>query len=212
MIRLLVIPGLMMLAGCSVFGVRTTEEPPFTVVDSIGDIEIRRYSERAAAEVRLVDAGERTGSQANQRQAFRILFDYIQGANDGGRKIAMTAPVEQQAGGRRIAMTTPVETVSDDGAFVMRFFLPHDLSAGTAPEPTDPRVEIVELAAQHYAVRRFTGWWTEAGLERRQAALLEALANSNWTPAGTPVAWFYDPPWTVPFLRRNEVAVRVETG
>jgi hypothetical protein len=212
MIRLLAILGLLMLAGCSVFGVRTTGEPPFTVVDSIGDSEIRRYPVRAAAEVRLGDAGERAGSTAAQGQAFRILFDYIQGANDGGRKIAMTAPVEQQAGGSRIAMTAPVETVRDDGAFVMRFFLPQALTAGSAPAPTDARVEIVELAARHYAVRRFTGWWTDAGLERRQAALVEALAESGWTVAGAPVAWFYDPPWTIPFLRRNEVAVPVEPG
>ena len=26
---------------------------------------------------------------------------------------------------------------------------------------------------------------------------------------GDPVVWFYDPPWTLPPLRRNEVAVRV---
>jgi hypothetical protein len=122
----------------------------------------------------------------------------------------MTAPVEQQAGGSRIAMTAPVATVRDDGAYVMRFFLPQDLAAETAPAPTDPRVEIVELAARHYAVRRFTGWWTDAGLERRQAALVEALAESDWTVAGAPLAWFYDPPWTIPFLRRNEVAVPVE--
>jgi hypothetical protein len=207
--HILLLSGLLMLAGCTVLGIRDTAEPPFTVVDRLADaVEIRRYGPRAAAEVRLDGAAAKGGMQA-QGRAFRTLFAYIQGANDGGRTIAMTAPVEQRTGGRSIAMTAPVETTIDEAGFVMRFFLPADLAAATAPEPTDPAVTIVELPATNVAVSRFTGWWSEAGLARRQAALIDALEGIDWVAAGPPVGWFYDPPWTIPFLRRNEVAVPV---
>lgn len=207
--HILLLSGLLMLAGCTVLGIRDTAEPSFTVVDRVADtVEIRRYAPRAAAEVRLDGAAAGGGMQA-QGRAFRTLFAYIQGANDGGRTIAMTAPVEQRAGGSSIAMTAPVETTTDADGFVMRFFLPADLTAATAPEPTDPAVAIVELPAGDMAVRSFTGWWTEAGLARRQEALIDALDGTGWVAAGPPVGWFYDPPWTIPFLRRNEVAVPV---
>ena len=207
--HILLLSGLLMLAGCTVLGIRDTAEPSFTTVDRLADaVEIRRYGPRAAAEVRLDGAAAGGGMQA-QGRAFRTLFAYIQGANDGGRTIAMTAPVEQRSAGSSIAMTAPVETTTNADGFVMRFFLPDDLTAASAPEPTDPTVAIVELPASDVAVSRFTGWWSEASLARRQATLIDALDGTGWVATGPPVGWFYDPPWTIPFLRRNEVAVPV---
>jgi hypothetical protein len=156
-----------------------------------------------AAEVRLEERGSRSDSQA-----FRLLFDYISGANAGGREIAMTAPVEQA--GTEIAMTAPVEMSEGDDVFVMRFFLPEGFTVESAPVPLRPEVAIVGVPEEHVAVAGFTGWWTERGIARRQADLIDQLAESVWQSAGTPTAWFYDPPWTLPFLRRNEIAVPVE--
>jgi hypothetical protein len=204
MFRILALFAPLFLAGCSVFGVRTVDEPPYTVVDRLaGGVEIRRYAPRVAAEVRLEERGSRSDSQA-----FRLLFDYISGANAGGREIAMTAPVEQA--GTEIAMTAPVEMSEGDDVFVMRFFLPEGLTVESAPVPLRPEVAIVGVPEEHVAVAGFTGWWTERGIARRQAALIDQLAESVWQPAGTPTAWFYDPPWTLPFLRRNEIAVPVQ--
>lgn len=204
MFRILALFAPLVLAGCSVFGVRTAPEPPFTVVDRPADgIEVRRYPARVAAEVRLAADQGRPESRA-----FGLLFDYISGANAAEEKIAMTAPVEQA--GTEIAMTAPVEMGRQEEGFVMRFFLPEEFTPETAPVPTDPAVELVELSAEHVAVEGFTGWWTRAGVERRQADLLARLEDTAWQPAGAPVAWFYDPPWTLPFLRRNEIVVPVE--
>ena len=204
MLRILALFAPLLLAGCTVFGVRTVAEPPFTVVDRPADgVEVRQYAPRVAAEVRL-GAGE----GRPEGRAFRLLFDYISGANAGERAIAMTAPVEQA--GAAIAMTAPVETTQGGDAFVMRFFLPEGFTLATAPEPDDPRVVLVGLAAEHVAVAGFTGWWTQASVARRQAALVDRIGTTDWRPAGPPTAWFYDPPWTLPFLRRNEVAVPVD--
>jgi hypothetical protein len=204
MLRILALFAPLLLAGCTVFGVRTVAEPPFTVVDRpVDGIEVRRYTPRVAAEVRFA-----AGDSRPEGRAFRLLFDYISGANAGGSELAMTAPVEQA--GTAIAMTAPVEMGQGGDAFVMRFFLPEGFTVATAPVPDDPRVVLVGLEAEHVAVTGFTGWWTRAGVARRQADLVALLGETPWQPTGAPTAWFYDPPWTLPFFRRNEVAVPVE--
>ena len=197
-----------LLSGCSVIGIRSGyEQPPYTVLERIGDtVEVRRYDSRLAAEA-SVEAGS---AEAGRNEAFRLLFNYISGANQGQSKVAMTAPVEVGAEAEKIAMTVPVETAAADyGRYTMRFFFPSAYTEATAPEPTDPTVRIVKLPEVTVAVRRFSGSWDEEQLERRKAELLRALEESGWRPIGKPTSLFYDPPWTLPFLRRNEVAVPV---
>jgi hypothetical protein len=71
-------------------------------------------------------------------------------------------------------------------------------------------VRIVDLPPETLAVQRFTGSWSEDALAARKQDLLRVLDQSDWRAIADPVAMFYDPPWTIPFLRRNEVAVVVE--
>jgi hypothetical protein len=196
-------------AGCSVAGVRTAAEPRYDVVATLGpDVEIRRYAPRVAVEARLTDAGGDPRSRA-----FGLLFDYIAGANDGGAKIAMTAPVAtDEAAGVRMAMTAPVAEPPAEGGFAMRFFLPDGYAAGGAPRPSDPRLTLVALPEAEVAALRFSGLRSAAALEAAAQRLDAALAPSAWRPAGPPEAWFYDPPWTLPPLRRNEIAVPVVRG
>lgn len=200
-----------LLTACSVVGIRSGyEQPDYTVVERLGeDVEVRRYEPRLAAEA-VVEADDR---ETGRETAFRALFDYISGANRAESEIAMTTPVATDGGSREIAMTTPVETdAGGDGQLAMRFFLPASYTPESAPEPTDPRVQIVELPAQTMAVLRFSGFWGEDDVAARERELLETLDGRAWHPAGDPVTMFYDPPWTIPFLRRNEVAVPVTQG
>ncbi len=190
------------LAACSVVGVRGTEEPPHRVITRVGEVEIREYAPRLVAET-LVEADE----TAARNEGFRRLAGYIFGANRGERRIAMTAPVAQEPS--RIAMTAPVAQEPTGQGFRIRFFLPATLTAATAPEPNDPRVVITTLPAETFAVIRFSGSTDPAMVARNITALRGMLSGSAWQPAGEPTAWFYDPPWTLPPLRRNEVAIRV---
>ncbi len=185
--------GTVVLSGCSVFGIRSEyEQPGYTVAETLGDaIEVRRYDQRTAAEA-VVEADD---AMAGRSAAFRVLFDYITGANQPQAEIAMTAPVETASKGT--------------GRVAMRFFLPSSYTPETAPRPTDPRVQIVAVPEETVAVLRFTGSTRPETVDGRKAELLGALERSNWQPSGEPVAYFYDPPWTIPFLRRNEVAVPV---
>jgi hypothetical protein len=185
-----------------VFGLRLYEEPRHTVVDHVGAVEIRQYESRVAAMVEFSGPGE-----AERSEAFRLLFAYIAGANsrspDAKDHIAMTAPVDVR-NSDRFAMTTPVQT----SASRMRFFLPADYDLATAPSPTDSRVKIEAVPAEKLAVFRFTG--LAAGASQRQKQLISALAGSKWRPVGEAFMLFYDAPFTLPFLRRNEAAVEVE--
>lgn len=200
----------LLITGCSVFGVRSgTEEVTYTVVDRIGEtVEIRHYPARVAADT-VVDGSD--GEQARS-DAFRRLFDYISGANQSSTTIAMTAPVATER--EQIAMTAPVQTATAAGGgkggwFGMRFFLPASYTLDNAPKPTDPQVRLREVPPETLAVLRFSGSRDTEAVAARQKALLEALAGSSWQAQGAPVAFFYDPPWTLAFLRRNEVAVAV---
>lgn len=210
----LVIIGSLLLAGCSVIGIRSgTREPAHQVVDRPFEaVEVRAYAPRLVAETSVDRSSGRDGENA----AFRRLLEYISGANTtpAGKpaRIAMTAPVETRGGAQKIAMTAPVEIdASGAGGIrgVMRFFLPDGMTMETAPRPTDLRVRLVEMPEQTFAVLRFSGAPNESEIAARGQTLVRSLNASYWRPAGEPVTWFYDPPWTLWFVRRNEVAVPV---
>ncbi|OAN37770.1 SOUL family heme-binding protein [Mycolicibacterium iranicum] len=191
----------------AVAGIRSgTEEPFYLLVELSGDVEIRRYGPRIAAQTSV------TGDEEQARNdGFRRLAGYIFGGNRRKAKIAMTAPVAQQS--ERIAMTAPVaQSRNGGGESVIRFFMPSKWSMELLPEPEDDRVELVEVPSETYAVLRFSGDRSPQAVAAKTSELLNVLRDSNFAPTGETVAWFYDPPWTLPFRRRNEIAVPVTPG
>lgn len=198
----------MLIAGCSVFGNRSGyEQPGYKVVESLGELtEIRAYEPRVAAEARVENEDLDDGRDA----AFRLLFDYITGSNRTDAKIAMTVPVESTDTSEKIAMTVPVESSrTGDNQVYMRFFLPAKYERATAPKPLDPRIKIVDMPMQTVAVLRFSGFGGEDSVAEKKRELLASLATTSWRPLADSVVYFYDPPWTLPFFRRNEVVVAV---
>jgi hypothetical protein len=196
------------LSACSVIGIRSVEEPPFKLVRHVGAVEIRDYGPRVAAEA-VVDGDEMESRNAG----FRKIAGYIFGGNHAGESIAMTAPVAQgRAGdnGENIAMTAPVaQDRAADGQWRIAFFMPAGKTLDNLPVPNDPGVRLVAVPAVTMAVLRFSGSRDTDAIAAKQSELLGTLASGPWQPSGAPVAWFYDPPWTLPFARRNEVAVPV---
>lgn len=200
-------------AAGSTVGLRGgTEEPPYTVEQKIGSVQIRRYGPRIAAET-AVTAHE----NAARYTGFRRLAGYIFGANHQKTTIAMTAPVSQEppgtTAGTKIAMTAPVAQVAGPAdTSVIRFFMPSEYTLDTLPEPDDQAVTLVTVPAETVAALRFTGSRSPAAVASRKEELLKALQDTAFQPTGAPAAWFYDPPWTVPFCRRNEVVVPVKAS
>ncbi len=143
---------LVLESALNVVGIRIYEEPRYVVVERLSDsVEIRRYGPRLAAEVET-----QQGGQAGRSESFRLLFEYIAGANRSkgakSERIAMTTPVATQSD--RVAMTAPVATKDGPEALRMRFFLPEKLTRETAPEPLDPRVRLVDVPPEDMAVLR----------------------------------------------------------
>ena len=206
--RISQIPGQIVESALSIVGIRAgTEEPHHLSTDLTDDVELRQYGPRIAAE---------TTVEANEERArsigFRRLAGYIFGANHRDEKIAMTAPVGQQSGrgGDEIAMTAPVaQARSSEDTWTIRFFMPSKWTMETLPEPDDDDVTLVTVPGETVAVLRFTGDRGPAAVEAKTNALIKTLRDKKIDVVGEPVAWFYDPPWTLSFRRRNEIAVAV---
>jgi hypothetical protein len=195
----------MALVSCSAFGIREgTEEPRYTVLGVPNGLEIRGYGPRIAAETTIA-----ADEESARNDGFRRLAGYIFGGNRAKASIDMTVPVTQQKS-QPIAMTAPVgQARGADGQWVIRFYMPATWTMQTLPVPENPAVTLVEVPGETMAVLRFTGLRGADAIAARQAELLERLESTAWKPIGPPLTWFYDPPWTIPFLRRNEVAVPV---
>ena len=201
-----------LLAGIGqLVGIRAgTEQPPYEVVGRVGDAEIRRYAPQIAAEA-VVEGPVETA----RNEGFRRVAGYIFGDNTAKASVAMTAPVvqgrEPSGGSQSIAMTAPVvQQPAGAESWSIQFIMPAKYTMATLPQPNDPRVRLVEIPARTFAVVRFSGLGREDAVARHEKALDAALAGSSWRAVGEPVTWYYDPPWTVPILRRNEVARLVE--
>lgn len=194
----------LMVGACSVVGIRDgTPEPASTVIGHAGDVQIRRYDPVLVAET--VVQGDQ---EAVRSEGFRRLAAYIFGRNVRHDRIGRTATTSQAAStSQTIAMTAPVaQTRASGEAWVIRFFLPAGMTEATAPRPLDARVVLVAVPARTMAVLRFSGVATPAVVAAQASRLDAMLARGGWRPDGPTVTWFYDPPWTLPPFRRNEVA------
>ena len=191
-------------SAASVVGIRTVEEPQYSSERLSKRAEIRRYGPRVAAET-VVDADE----ESARNEGFRRLARYIFGQNQGRARIDMTAPVGQQHVGDRIAMTAPVSSSSAPQGWMVRFFMPAGETLESLPVPDDDRVRLVEVPAESVAILGFSGTASPETVAARTADLRHELQAYGFEAVGPPAAWFYDPPWTLPFRRRNEIAIAV---
>lgn len=187
-------------------GIRVgTEEPHYLSRTLTDDVEIRQYGPRIAAETSVEDNAERA-----RNTGFRRLARYIFGANHHDQEIAMTAPVAQQSVGHEIAMTAPVaQSQEAGGRWTIRFFMPSKWTLETLPDPDDDEVRLVTVPGETVAVLRFSGDRGAKAVADRTDQLLKILSDNGIDSVGEAVAWFYDPPWTLPFRRRNEIAIPI---
>ena len=194
-----------LLNSSSVFGIRSGyEQIKYSVIERIGDVEIRKYPFRIVAEVH--DAKD-------DNEAFMLLFHYISGENSANTNVAMTTPVQVDKASMKIPMTTPVETSTfSDSRVSMRFFLPSSLRLDSAPKPNDSRIKILGLPEETFAVLTYSGSGSHERFRSKSNELLNILSGSHWQPILPPSFLGYDPPFTIPFLRRNEVIVKVEAS
>jgi hypothetical protein len=72
-------------------------------------------------------------------------------------------------------------------------------------------VVIKPIAAKRYAVVRFSGWVDDEKMQAKLKELSTWLAVKKLTSKGQPELARYNPPWTLPFLRRNEVMLEISS-
>jgi hypothetical protein len=185
-----------------------TEEPSYTSVLQEAAFEIREYPALIAAEVTV--AGDRSEAVS---AGFRLLAGYIFGGNTRKQSIAMTAPVIQnESPNEKIAMTAPVIQNADPAGWVIRFIMPASYTLETLPTPNDPKVRLVALSPKRLAVVRFSGLVDDNDVEQQTTLLRAFMTQQKLTAAGMPSLARYDPPWTLWFLRRNEIMLEVTSA
>ncbi len=211
----LIVTGLALWIAVGVVSVAGIETPAYSVVRETDAYEIRQYESYIAAEVTMEGDYKRS-----MNGGFRTLADYIFGNNtapegDGASEsesIAMTAPVmERKSESEKIAMTAPVvEQTTEEGARVVSFVMPSKYTMETLPKPNNPDVRIVEVPAKQFAVIKFSGTVSSRKAIARKQSLLDLLKRDKIETVGEPMLAQYNPPWTPPPMRRNEVLIELK--
>ncbi len=190
------------------------EEPAYTVVQKTEVFEVRKYEPYLVAEVLVPGPASEAGGQG-----FSLLGGYIFGKNKGERKLDMTAPVIQTPAPVtqtpveppapvKLDMTAPVTQAAapgGSGQFVVQFVMPKGYTLATLPEPLDARVKLREVPGKSVAVIRFSGSWSQSLYNEKLELLKTALATANIATQGEAVSSRYNSPFSLPFLRRNEI-------
>lgn len=170
------------------------KEPKFSLVQKSGNFEVRDYPAMLIAEVLV------TGAMAQASgKGFRAIADFIFGNNislDGGSlKIDMTVPVV-------------ISKRKDDWSFY--FVMPSEYSLETLPKPNNSQIKIKNLKNRKCAVLKFSGSVTEEKLNSKTAELISWINSKNLNMTGVAQLARYNPPWTLPFLRRNEIIIEID--
>ena len=184
-----------------------TEEPKYTVLEKEVPFELRSYQPLILAEVQVEGDLDEASSQG-----FRLIAAYIFGQNQVNQKIAMTAPVtidEQSVKSEKIAMTVPVGIESNAGKWTVSFVMPAQYTMETLPKPLNPVVQLRQVPAIKRAVITFSGFYNVQKVSEKTLELESWMKVRNLQANGAPQFARYNPPWTLPFMRRNEVMITV---
>ena len=205
MIKVASLFSIVFLSSCSLFGIQNEESPNYKVIVKEGEFEVRQYSSYIIAKTTVQGNYDDDSSKA-----FKILAGYIFGKNKGEKKIAMTSPVVLKEKSIKISMTSPVEMSQIGNSFVMSFSMPSKYTLETLPDPIDNRISFEKVEARMVASHRFSWLSSKIKNDIRAKELRDWLENKKQYI--TSEGYFYkgyNPPWTLPFLRRNEVSIKI---
>lgn len=183
------------------------EQANYSVLKKADGYEIRNYPAHIVAQTVIEDMSV-NGDAFNK--GFRIIAGYIFGGNVKKESIAMTAPVITQGSSEKIAMTVPVTTSLNGNSQVVSFVMPSKYTLETLPTPNDSRIKLALVPEQKIAALRFSWYMTDDRFEKMRKQLFADLARDNIEIIGTPIFAGYNPPWTPPWMNRNEIMVQVQ--
>ncbi len=199
---LLITTALILLLSAGAFirqHMSNVETPKYSVLKKDNDIEIREYPTLLVAQTQK--PGERDVAIS---EGFRTLADYIFGNNQASKNTAGESPSE------KIAMTAPVIQQKRDNEWVILFVMPSKFNESNIPQPMNKEVAIQTRSKTKYIVIQFSGTTSKSNLDNNLNKLNEFIESNKIKTKGAPIFAFYNPPWTLPFLRRNEIWFEIE--
>jgi hypothetical protein len=193
------------------------EEPKYEVVTADAQFEVRHYVPILIAET-IVEGD----MDAASSKGFRLIADFIFGNNQQSdsekkAKIAMTAPVTVEPQSSKIAMTAPV-TVEPQAAessmktaktWRINFVMPSQYTLATIPKPKNNAVTLREVPSKYFIVHKYSGFNTVSRVQSKTDEAVEWATKRSYKIIGTPQLSRYDPPWTLPMFRRNEIMIEI---
>jgi hypothetical protein len=169
------------------------EEPDFNVRHSEPPFELRDYDKFIVAETQLDGSFD-----SASRKGFRRVASYIFGGNkslDGSSE--------------KIQMTAPVTVIPEKSNWKLHFVMPKNYTLSDLPSPNDKNVKIRVVPEHMAAVVVFSGWTTEVKLNEKAADLEKWILNQGLEIFGPMQIARYNDPFTLPWLRRNEIIIQV---
>jgi hypothetical protein len=214
---------------CSLFSgvAMAIEEPEYQILFTHENYEIRKYSPKLLAEV-LVEGDMDEASS----KGFRLIANYIFGNNRSvnasssqmsSEKITMTAPVtiepqqSKETPSEKIAMTAPVTIEPNNKGGEMKaanqwrvsFVMPKQYTLSNIPKPVNTEIKLKEISEQYFVVYKYSGFNTLSKVQNRVDQALNWSKDRGLMIIGTPQLSRYDPPWTLPIFRRNEIMIEI---
>lgn len=186
---LFIASAVLFLAGCSVFGEHDVKIAPYDVLEKDKQFEVRHYKSLILVTTPMTNFNEK-------KNPFYKLFNYISGENDQKKEISMTAPVfmDQKNG--------MAETMS--------FVMPNDFSIKTTPVPIDKAISLESMNDYTVATIKFSGRLSQKNITEHQKILEDWITTKRYKVIGTPKSAGYNPPFTIPALRRNEILIPIK--
>jgi hypothetical protein len=172
-----------------------SEQPQYEIEALDGDFEVRQYAPRVHAETVLNAAPW----QQSLKEGFQRLAHYISGENSRQQKIAMTAPVLVTVG------------ATDRATRTVAFKMPESEPFDTLPAPKDRQITLRRIPARRIATLSYHGRYGREIPAKKRQELLTRVRAAGLLPIGDVTFAGYDAPWTLPWLRRNEVQVELST-
>lgn len=193
------------------------EEPSYEVIESDGVFEIRRYAPMMIAET-IVDGDMDEASN----KGFRLIADFIFGNNqisgsDQKSKIAMTAPVTVEPLSSKIEMTAPVTIEPQSTDFNLdsakrwriHFVMPRTYTLESIPKPRNDAIKLRQIPEKYFVVHQYSWLNTSSRVHEKTEQALSWIKQKSLNMVGTPQLARYDPPWTLPMFKRNEIMIEI---
>jgi hypothetical protein len=205
------------------------EEPSYEILSIQAPFEVRHYRPMLIAQVTVEGDMDEASSKG-----FRQIAGFIFGGNQpigSGTLSSMLSPQDAQsaspasipksepldAKGVKIAMTAPVTIVpqeADKGLLSaqlwrVNFVMPSQYTLRTIPQPKNPAISLQEVPDKYYAVMTYSGFNFQTKVEQHMAQTLQWATSKGYNVLSSPQLARYDPPWTLPMFRRNEILVEI---